>query len=415
MLTNPLLPLYLCLLAIPSGIALQTILTLLAMLLMLGRPKWLCRRHLPDAAPLLGDDALRITAIACLLVAWNIGATLLNPDNVTRKWLSFPFGYLPFLFLPLLMVKAYGGRLSTEQIARLERFFGIICAVWGVIAISQFLTGWRVQGSRFILDEHRPYGLFSHPLSLAYSVLAFWPLALWRVIYHPRRIWSWVIWGGLSVIIVLTMSRTVQIVALLTLLSALGSRLHGKALVGALVLVLVACCSVMFTQNRISERFLGTFSQQGFDRSSSYPDDRLAFWDAHWQMVKERPLLGHGIDLDTPYRTPYYEKIGLAAMPKKYPAHNMFLQELAEGGIIGLVLLVAWWGYFVLAACRRLPRGEPRTMILWMIGSFALASLTQNSFQDADVRMALSFLGGAALLTLYAAPPVKPQPSTIPK
>ena len=399
-LKNRLLPLYLCLFAVPVGIALQTALAIAAMLLMVYHMRLAA---VPGTArpaiSLKNDHVIHITVIACLFIIWNVVATLLNPANPTSKWMVFPFGYLSFMFLPLLLAKSYGA-MTNETLERVESLFAAICVVWALITLSQQFVGWRVLGYQLVYDQDRPHGLFSHPLTLAYSAFAFWPLAMWRVIHHPRRLAPWITAAAISMLIYLSMSRTVQFVAIGSLLLAIGTKLRGRSLVAALALAVLIGGAVALTPNTISQRFAATFSQQGVDRYSNYPDDRLAFWHVHWLMVKERPLLGHGVDLDLHYRNPYYARIGMEDMPKKYEAHNEFLQVAAEGGIIGLLFFLAWWGYLAYIATFRLPKGELRTIVLWTIIAFALASITQNSFQDGDVRMAISLLFGGALAAI---------------
>ena len=402
---NRLLPLYLCLFAVPVGIALQTALTTLAMLLMVYQIFYAPGRRFsaPSSPPTRFDSVTLITTIACLFIVWQIVATLLNPMNSTQGWLNFPFGYLSFMFLPYLMARGYGA-MTTESWERIERLFAIICVVWALIALSQQWIGWRIDGILLTHDEHRPRGLVSHPLTLAYSAFAFWPLAFWRTIYHPRRLAPWLICISIAILIVLTQSRTAQVVAIAALCAAILTHLRGRSLAIAIALTLTIGGTIALTPNPISQKFGNTFTSQGADRATSYPDDRIAFWHAHWVMVKDRPLTGHGIDLDPSYRAPYYARIGLSDMRKKYEAHNMFLQEATEGGLIGFVFFIAWWALLAHLAFHRLPKGELRSIILWTIVAFALASLTQNSFQDGEVRMALSLLAGGAMVAICRRP-----------
>jgi hypothetical protein len=110
-------------------------------------------------------------------------------------------------------------------------------------------------------------------------------------------------------------------------------------------------------------------------------------------MIQERPLIGHGVHIGLDYRRPYYERIGLGDFKKQYPAHNQYIQMLAEGGLIALSCFIAWLVFsFRLAKDPRCPLflrlAVPQT--LWI---FILGGLTQNAFYDSDVRMGLVIVG----------------------
>ena len=135
--------------------------------------------------------------------------------------------------------------------------------------------------------------------------------------------------------------------------------------------------------------------------SERYIDDRFAFWDVHWLMIKERPLLGHGAKLDKPYRLPYYEKMDLTAFPKKYEAHNLWIQITSNGGLIGLFLFGSWWLWYLVQVVRingsqhRFAKGL--MLSTWM--AFAMGGILQNSFQDSEVRMTLTLVCAAMMMS----------------
>ena len=131
-------------------------------------------------------------------------------------------------------------------------------------------------------------------------------------------------------------------------------------------------------------------SEKGLNRESNYLDDRVAFWHAHWLMIKEKPLYGHGVQLDETYRQPYYAEIGLSDFSKKYAAHNMYIQILTNGGILLLFIFFIW--LFLLYRYILLKLESERFMCIQALLGFLVASLTQNAFQDSSVRVTLSIL-----------------------
>lgn len=78
---------------------------------------------------------------------------------------------------------------------------------------------------------------------------------------------------------------------------------------------------------------------------------RYTLWKAGWRMFIEQPLLGVGIGM-FPYQLPYYAADLLPAYHLDIVAHNMYIQILAETGIVGLglflSLLVVAVGNFIL-------------------------------------------------------------------
>jgi len=159
---------------------------------------------------------------------------------------------------------------------------------------------------------------------------------------------------------------------------------------------------MMATDNPMSHRFSVLFSEQNPDQFSSYPDDRLAFWHAHAEMIKDRPILGHGVHLNHEYRKPYYERIGLADFPKKYEAHNQFIQAWTEGGLLALFCFIGWLLSLALWIKRDMSAPLFKRMALQTLLVFVIGGLTQNAFFDSEVRTVL--MVGILLLLIKGLP-----------
>ena len=144
------------------------------------------------------------------------------------------------------------------------------------------------------------------------------------------------------------------------------------------------------TKNPVSVRIYATFTDEGLGRyAKDYPDDRLAFWHAHWEMIKERPLMGHGMHLGTEYRTPYYESIGLGDFIKKYEAHNQYIQVTTNGGFVGLCLFLTWLGWYLIKAWSLQKKSLTMMIVFQSLAGISFAGLSQNAFQDSEVRFAM--------------------------
>lgn len=351
------------------------------------------------AATLIGSlsnktKSLRVTIASfrnylislCSLLLVIALATTLNPKTGPKEALSFLAGYIFLVILPPLVStnSGFAPLLRSKKVAYIAATT-IIC--WAAIVVSQSIFGWRIVGSSIVDGPLRPQGFYSHPLTLAYAALILWPFALFFTTEHSKNILAWLTSVSLGAIIFLSESRTAIATAALIapiqifFMSSAKRKMIwlGAFMVGGLVIVV--------TPNRISERIRGTIEGTE-DRTTDYPDDRLGFWHAHWEMIKEKPLLGHGSGLNTAYRTPYYERIGLADMTKKYEAHNVYIQLLANGGVVGLLLFLLWTRS-IFEIFLKISEKRFRGAFMLSLGGLLFASLTQNSFQDAEVRNTL--------------------------
>lgn len=62
--------------------------------------------------------------------------------------------------------------------------------------------------------------------------------------------------------------------------------------------------------------------------------NRMMVWSTTLEKVKERPLLGYGLGMNSAMTDPYYENSSIDLLP--FPPHNTFLSLLFDIGIIGL-------------------------------------------------------------------------------
>ncbi len=383
--------LYLILLSFPFGPAVANIVAGITIITLFRR---LTTQRMPCPDWTL---SLKLTFLGGLLyVLWMGFVSILNIGSISSTT-SALLGYLPWAIFPCLVKWAYP-KPSQIPWGRLYSWLIGLVVVWTIVIISQYIFEWRFFELSIIPNEPRPRGFYSHPLSLAYGLLLFWPLALLSLRQHPRRPELWLFAVSIAIGLVLTQSRTVQAFSALLLFFNVFQASSGrrrKALMGVLLL---GATLVVSTPNLVRDRFMETFSAQGLDRHSSYADDRLAFWHVHFLLIQERPLIGHGWGMDDAYRTPYYERIGLPNFIKPYGAHNVFIQILAEGGIIGLAFFLLWLSSLIWFVCTGL---DPfcRSLGLQSLIAFFLASLTQNTMQDFSVRVLLTWLCTALLLS----------------
>lgn len=312
--------------------------------------------------------------------------TLSNPNLIGSPAVFFG-GHIYSVILPVLIACATAPFVAAikKPLAYLLMIIGIL---FGLVALSQYIWGWKLMGTGFQLGFHRARGFYSHPLTFAYILILILPMSmdLLRTRYPSWLRWSMFV--GVVLAIIFSQSKIIQLISGAYLFWWVGSRLSGKHLWISLIMLFVASAGVFSTSNLVSDRFQEVVGEHP-DRQSPYADDRLAFWQVHWQMFLEKPFFGHGVPIATAYRAPYYEKFNLGYMKKKYEAHNTYLQILVEAGILGLAGYLLWFLYNIMLArklCHKTVLGRPLTETLVLFG---LGCFTQNAFQDSTVRYGL--------------------------
>lgn len=393
-----LLPLILLIVTLPLGVAVQNIAAGLAVLIICIN---IIRRknYKVDFEKVINGKLSPVipTILAFAYILWLCVSTVLNVDHPTGSYGKFIGGYTYWAILPLILAANYQD-FTGKDWQTIYRIGSIVCLIWGLVALSQLVWGWKVSGASFVDGPTRAQGFYSHPLTLAYSAILIFPLAAYRFASSRRDKNSWALFTGAILLVLASQSRAVQIVCMFILTYNFFK--YGKKNL-KIVFVIASFVSITFisvTDNRLKRRFAGIFDPN-YDKSSGYADDRLVFWKVHSNMFLERPIVGHGQNLTTEYRTPWYDSAGFEAISKKYEAHNVFLQVAVCGGIVGLALFLSWWGYYFINIWR-IVYDPYAGMILITMASFCIASFTQNSFQDSEVRNTLTLFTGLTCLFL---------------
>jgi len=312
-----------------------------------------------------------------IFLAWASLATMLAPDHGAQI-AEYLIGYLPLLLLPLLAPLVIATSQNTLNKSTSMLFGVSVC--WGIVSFSQGLYGWHLAGTTMEFGFKRAQGLYSHPLSFAYVLILVWPivLTLWK---NDRRSYlrtAAVV--GILVSLWTSESRVAQVIALAQAIVIGAMLFDARAKKILIVAMVVVAGFTAFTDNSVRRKFLNTTSGPE-DHHTQYADDRLAFWAANWELVKDRPVLGNGVHISESMLDIAYAKIGLAQFHKKYMSHNTYLQFWVETGAVGLLIVLFW-----LAIClwqvvqlRSIPLGAAWAGLL--IGGFS-----QNVFQDSVVR-----------------------------
>ncbi|MDQ3230435.1 MAG: O-antigen ligase family protein [Pseudobdellovibrionaceae bacterium] len=377
----------------PFGPAIQNI--GLGLFVLMGL--WICRSALKRRVWTPVPAARLVISSMIVFLVWNVVATWISPTHHSDEKLAFFVGYAPLFILPWIV--GFFPQLDSKSEQKLLSYAAGAVFVWGLVVTSQYFFPWRWVGTQLVPNiTSRAQGFYSHPMSLAYASLILWPLSIRMVLSFPRRWPSWGLFLGTALMLVFSMSRIVQVLAALFAMWNIFVLLSGRQRSLVLMLAVLFGLVLAFTKNPVSTRFHHLLNPTPEERLSDYPDDRLAFWDAHFLMIQERPFLGHGIHLNLAFRKPYYERLGLADFRKQYPAHNQYLQILAEGGIVGLGLYSVWLVALWLLIQRQVTDAFFRVSAQQSLLIFGLGCLTQNAFGDSCVRMGLVILVSLVML-----------------
>jgi O-antigen ligase len=178
--------------------------------------------------------------------------------------------------------------------------------------------------------------------------------------------------AGLSMLgFVFTGSRSGVLALGAVLLAAciIGGRWRGRVIAGALLLAVAALMTfVAFAPTDIKQRVTETTPGQVPDT-----EGRLTLWQVAERMVKDRPVEGVGLGSFQASAPNYLLQPGVLTRTDQIidtpkVVHNIYLQALAEEGIIGLVLFLLVLGFLLgcgLKAAHRFERvGDTQMEIL---------------------------------------------------
>ena len=244
---------------------------------------------------------------------------------------------------------------------------------------------------RFAYGVYRISGWHSHPLTLAYNLmlivvagffLAF-PLAT-KMSRGLRLSWAGI--ALLSMIILLfSGSRFVIMVFPLSFLILEFKKLR------AYIWQITGTGLILFLVLRFEGSLWGRFLEL-FDPSVPLATrfSRIAYWQAHWRMFLEHPWTGVSIAGSAQALKQYW--------PQEYmhieilPAHNIFIQTLADSGFLGFTGLIAFFVFFGISAYRGRQILGRSTGLEWMILLTILVGFVQNNLRDSEYMMALWYL-----------------------
>ena len=278
-------------------------------------------------------------------------ASIIGVDPVYSFWGSLDRlgGILTWLHLVLIFFLAVTVLRSPREWLR---FFSFSTLVAIVVAFIHLLSIWGI----FLIPEARGGSTFGNSTFFAVYLLFHFFFALYIAGEQSKKGWK-IFWVTCAVSLYMTLT---SVSAIAVQYSVIG----GMVLFAALLLILTATkwkqLVGWFMLATLTISFMATslfifqpdsFLRQAFIERSS--ESRFALWNSAWEGIRERPLLGWGLEnfsvVSLAHYNPCLGSIACGGEMWFDRAHNKVLDVWIESGVIGLVSYLSLFAAALLA------------------------------------------------------------------
>ena len=321
----------------------------------------------------------------------------------------------------------------------------LVAAVLAAGAAQAALGYWQydlrgIGPTHFQIGAHyRAYGTFEQPNPFGGFLGLLWPLAAGLALaataraWHTRRPRAWLlagVTGGAALLMLVglytSLSRGAWLGAAAAAVAVAGAvprrRLLGVGLVVGGGLLFLGLLRAGLVPASITTRLadVGDIFAVSDVRGATITVDnfaileRLAHWQAAASMARDHPWLGVGLgNYGAAY--PLYS---LLNWPNALGhAHNIYLNTLAETGVLGLAAYLILWLSIIAFTMRAIGRAEGlrRGLLVGLLGTWAHLSVHQlvDNLYVNNIHLALAVLLGLLVAEGRGLLPRPPQPSTV--
>lgn len=258
------------------------------------------------------------------------------------------------------------------------------------VAISVFLTKWGL--ASFFLNQNigRPGGTFGNALYVGQYLLFAVFIGGWLLFQARSKAERWIIGAGLALnVAAIFVTQTIGIILSLIfgiaiVLAHLAWRGTGRAkfisrlALGAGAVLILA---VTFTRAApVWQKIPGLSRVAVISTNQTDVQDRLIAWRTAWEGFKEKPILGWGWEnASIPFSKHYTPELLLTGLDATFfdKPHNVYLEHLATGGILGLLGYIGIFVALGIALKNIWKKGEEYTATFFAAG--VAAYLLQNT------------------------------------
>jgi O-antigen ligase len=306
--------------------------------------------------------------------------------------------------LPYVVIGFY--KIHREAVLTIFQILFAANAVIVVYALGQHFLGIPpIYKPLFFMDSGRISGYFGHPNQYAGCISLILIMNLCLALYQDKKFYLYTPFLLTGLVFAGARSYFLGVFiccGILVLLSRSWKTVLRYAAAAAVVLS-VLLAAVPWEQQRMADSF-----------SLEKNTYRLNFWKISWDLFLENPAAGIGGGLLPRYLEPY-KKQGL--IDNTAHAHNLYLHELAEGGIPGFLLVTGVHLYFLVKYLKVFRRSTDPLLRAFSLGvalsfvNLLVAGVFEYNFGAAIVALNLNFLMGVLEGYRSTDPGMEPQPS----
>jgi O-antigen ligase len=304
--------------------------------------------------PVLFRDHPLLSYGALLLAVWAVTSVLWARDPGTTVWGAFRLAQM--LFLVFLVFSAVSERRDLRLFASAFIAGTVLTSALGLSG----LAGGSSDGA-----ASRFGGVFGNPNNLAAVVLPALALAAFQLVAARRFVERLLLAGsGVFLVLILFLTQSRGGLAGFAVMSIVAVAVAAPFRTRALMLVLAVLLSGL-------AYFTLVASPSERDRvtslSAAGSTGRDDLWNVALQMTRDHPLAGVGMGNFTTVAPEYLQqnldvrRSDLFLRANATEVHNTYLSVLAELGVVGLILFLAFLGAVLrvaLRSARRLARGH---------------------------------------------------------
>lgn len=291
--------------------------------------------------------------------------------------------------LPYIMIGKYRYTEKVVNTVFHTMFASNVALILYSLLQKYFNVPWFFQP--LFTGDARLIGYFGHPLHYG-GFISLVILACFGLVFFYDRKYAW------------------YLPFLVTGLAMSGSRSYFIAVAAAVLVVAFLKSRKAFTITMVSipslvigyaVLFPGFRDRLGKMFNPHTVGDRFNFWSIAWETFLENPFFGVGYEQFTHILKPYAMD---GVISNSAHAHNLYLEEFAEGGIVGGILITALTAYFVYKYFSDFNSCEDdkpllRSLYAGLFGCFvvlAVGGIFEYNFGTAVIWIQLTFLMGLA-------------------
>ncbi|MFH1898658.1 MAG: O-antigen ligase family protein [Candidatus Desantisbacteria bacterium] len=358
---------------------------------------------------LMKKKAIEINKITIILFiaffAWGGFTTIFSGNYFFGDVFNNLWEYLPVILLPIFF---QASDVKKEKIVIALLISSSVICLFGIIQyffpaviyplprqLARTVFGNRIFFG-FFHNQNPAASFFSMITIIAFSLLLFWNIG------KKHKIALLIFFGLTLTAVILTISRN-AFISIFTIFIIILFFKNRRWFVCGITIFVVFLIIILSFSNPVSSR-LKTLT----DNKSHNNSARIEMWKIAIELFRDHPVAGIGKRnwekvlterKNNPQKWTFSSVIDVLGHP-----HNIYLQLLAETGIIGLLLFIAFWGNIVQLLYLKniqMSKGSFESAfikgVLGVLGNLFLSNMFDSFLDSLWILLLLSFLVGIAL------------------